>query len=77
MLEYYEVKAMQSTNFSKPAFDGDKLLRAEQVAEMCNIQRPTVYSWWRKEILPVVVMGGVRQSWKSDVLAIIQPKTAA
>lgn len=68
---------MKNPQFSKPAYSGDRLLRAEQVAELCNIQRPTVYAWWRKKVLPVVTVGGVRQSWESDVLAVIQPNSTA
>lgn len=63
--------------FSKPAYDGDHLLRADEVAAICNVQRPTVYKWWRSKLIPAVDIGGVRQSWESDVMAFIQPNTAA
>jgi hypothetical protein len=63
--------------FSKPAYEGDHLLRADQVAAICNVRRPTVYKWWQAGVLPVVNAGGVRMSWQSDVLSAIQPNTAA
>ena len=63
--------------FKKPAYPGDKILDKNKIREVVGAADSTIYKWWGNGVLPKVKIGGMSGSWESDVLELIQPKTAA
>ena len=60
--------------FAKPAYDGDRLMFASEIAKEAQVSGQCIYKWWRQGTLPYAQVGGRRASWRSDFLTMTQPR---
>lgn len=65
------------SNFTKPAYPGDRIIWVPELSEEASVKPQTVYKWLSNGTLPAVQLGGRRGCWESDFREISQPKKSA
>ena len=65
------------TPTKRPAYPGDRILRAEEVAQITQSGLSTVFKWMAEGTLPSVRIGGARRIWESALHEKLQDSAAA